>query len=234
MTTPDTPPPVTLFGHWICPYSVRVSFALAERRIAHEVVVVPPTAVRPPGFVVPPEFVEHSPRGEIPMLRVGDAYRADSLPILDWLEEQFDERPLLPADAAGRSRVRERTAWIDSHVFTPMIGVYYGTDVERIARASDALAAALGEMGAWVEDDPWLAGGAPSLAEAAAVPVYVRLGALARLGFTGALDRRVAGHLDRCRGLEGWAHVAWTDDQNDELVGRFRRYRADVRAAAGD
>ena len=42
---------VTLFGHWICPYSVRVSFALAERDIAHDVVDVPPTAARPPGWL---------------------------------------------------------------------------------------------------------------------------------------------------------------------------------------
>jgi len=234
MVTVATPrPPVTLFGHWICPYSVRVSFALAERRIAHDVVEVPPTAVRPKGFVVPHEFVEHSPMGEIPMVRVGDAYRADSLPILEWLETCVSGRPLLPADDAGRARVRERMAWIDAQVFPPMIGVYYGTRPDRIARASDALEATLEELGAWLDDAPWLAGAAPSLAEAAAVPVWVRLDALGRLGFTGRVDERVAAHVDRCRGLEGWAHVAWSEAQTDELVERFERHRANLRRDAG-
>ncbi len=226
-----SPSAVTLFGHWTCPYSVRVSFALAERRIVHDVVEVPPTAARPRRFVVPPEFVEHSPRGEIPMVRVDGEYRADSLPILEWLEERFDGRPLLPADGAGRVRPRRRTAWIDAHVFPPMIGVYHGTREDRIARASVELAAALGDLGAWLEEGPWLAGGTPSLAEAAVIPVYVRLEALARLGFAATLDRKVAAHVDRCRGLEGWAHVEWTDAQTDELVGWFQRHRTQVRTA---
>jgi glutathione S-transferase len=212
---------------------MRVSFALAERRITHDVVEVPPTAVRPKGFVVPPEFVDHSPRGEIPMVRVGDAYRADSLPILEWLEECVPGPPLLPADDGGRARVRERTAWIDSHVFPPMIGVYYGIRADRIARASHSLESALGELGAWLEEAPWLAGDAPTLAEAAVLPVWVRLGALARLGFAGRVDERVAAHVDRCRGLEGWAHVAWSDAQTDELVGRIERYRANSTGDAG-
>jgi len=227
------PSRVTLFGHWICPYSVRVSFALAERHIAHDVVEVPPTAVRPKGFEVPREFVDHSPKGEIPMVRVGDAYRADSLPILEWLETCVSGRPLLPADGAGRARVRERTAWIDANLFGPMIGIYYGTRPDRVARASDALEAALVEVGGWLEEDPWLAGGAPSLAEAAAVPVWVRLDALRRLGFTGRVDERVAVHVDRCRQLEGWDHVAWSGAQTDELVARFERHRTNVRGGTG-
>ena len=230
MRSVEAPPPVTLFGHWICPYSVRVSFALAERGIAHDVVDVPPTAARPRDFVVPTEFVRHSPKAEIPMVKVGDGYRADSLPILEWLEERFAAHPLLPADPAGRALVRARTAWIDAHVFPPMIGVYYGTDPDRIARASDGLADALGQLGEWLVGEDGLAGGAPSLAEAAAVPVYVRLEALSRLGFAGPVDPRVAAHVDRCARLEGWSAVAWTAAQTDELVRRFRRYREKARA----
>ena len=233
MTEPVDTQDVTLFGNWICPYSVRVSFALAERGIVHEVVDVPPTAARPRGFVVPPEFVDHSPRGEIPMVRIGSEYRADSLPILEWLEECFAARPLLPADESRRAVVRERTAWIDAHVFPPMIGVYYGTHEDRIATASSSLAEALGEMGEWLDGSAWLAGDAPSLAEAAVIPVYVRLAALGRLGFTGPVDIRVASHVERCTGLAGWDAVSWSDGQTDELVDRFSRHRAKARRTAG-
>jgi len=225
--------PVTLFGHWICPYSVRVSFALAERRIPHDVVDVPPTAVRPPGFVVPDEFVAHSPKGEIPMVRVGGEHRADSIPVLEWLETCVSGRPLLPPGDDDRALVRVRTAWIDAHVFPPMIGIYYGTGHDRIARASDELATALAVMGGWLDDADWLAGDGPTLAEAVVVPVYVRLEALARLGFHGAVDPRVARHAERCRGLGGWPAVAWTSAQTDEVVGRFERHRANIRADRG-
>ena len=234
MTGGGTDSDVTLFGNWICPYSVRVSFALAERGIVHDVIDVPPTAARPRGFVVPPEFVEHSPKGEIPMVRIGSEYRADSLPILEWLEDGVAARSLLPADDGGRALVRARMTWIDAHVFPPMIEVYYGTREDRIATSAAALSAALAEMGEWLDDAPWLAGDAPSLAEATVVPVYVRLAALARLGFTGPVDTRVLAHVERCSELVGWDAVAWSDQQSDELVDRFSRHRAKARAAAGD
>ena len=48
---------VTLYGHWTCPFVHRVAWALAERGIDHDHVDVPPSAVRPRGFVLPEEFV---------------------------------------------------------------------------------------------------------------------------------------------------------------------------------
>ncbi len=228
------PNDVTLFGHWICPYSVRVSFALAQREIAHDLVDVPPTAARPKGFVVPEEFVAHSPKGEIPLVRIGTEYRADSLPILEWLEDSRSASPLLPGDAVGRARVLERATWIDREVFPPMIGVYYGTRTDAIERSSAALTAALGRMGQWLNDGSWLAGSGPSLAEAVVVPVYARLEGLAALGFTGHLDHRVADHLERCRDLPGGSAVWWTATQTDEFVHRFERYRAIVAGSTSD
>ena len=104
---------VALYGHWICPYATRVRFALEQRRISYELVDLPPTGVRPPDFELPPEFLEHSPRREIPMVRVGDRYLADSIPILEWLETEITTAPLLPADPAAQHLMRERIAWID-------------------------------------------------------------------------------------------------------------------------
>lgn len=224
---------VTLFGHWICPYSVRVSFAFAERGIAHEVVEVPPTAARPPGYVVPAEFVEHSPRGEIPMVRIGTRYRADSLPILEWLEECADAPPLLPVDPGERERVREAMSWIDTRIFPPMVGVYYGRRPERIAESSAALADALRTLGDRLGDGPWLVGSGPTLAEATVVPLYVRLEGLVRLGFDGGVDTRVGVHRARVAALDGGRAVAWSAGQTDEFVGRFERYRARRRPSDG-
>jgi glutathione S-transferase len=218
-------PPVTLFGHWICPYSVRVSFALAERGIVHDLVEVPPTAVRSPGFVVPPEFVDHSPLGEIPMVRVAGEYRADSIPILDWLEERIDGRHLRPEDPVARASVRQRMLWIDTHVFPPMVGVYYGARPEGIARSAAALADALTQLGDRIDTGGWLVGDGPTLAEAVVVPLYVRLAALARLGFDHQVDDRVVAHMARCATTDGWAAVAWSDAQTDQLVERCARHR---------
>ena len=56
---------VALYGHWICPFATRVQFALHQRGITHELIDLPPSAVRGRDFDLPPEFIEHSPRLEI-------------------------------------------------------------------------------------------------------------------------------------------------------------------------
>jgi glutathione S-transferase len=231
MTSGTSTGEVALYGHWTCPFVHRVAWALAERGIQHDDVDVPPSAVRPKDFVLPPEFVDHSPRLEIPMVRVGDAYRADSIPVLEWLEIAVpDAPPLLPRDDAGAAHVRDRMRWIDVEVFRPMIGVYYGVDPVRIAEASSALAVALDDMSRWLDDEPWLAGPAPTLADAVFVPVLVRADALAQLGFGHDLPEPVLDYGARLRAGRGWPAVAWTQEQTDELVGRFRARRRKVLA----
>ena len=216
---------VTLFGHWICPFSVRVEFALAQRGIDYTVVDVPPRAVRPKGFVVPEEFIAHSPKLEVPMVKIDGEYLADSIPILEWLEEKFTDSSLLPADDAGRAIVNERVDWINNHVYRPMIGVYYGTDVGLIHESSVAFMAAMETVDQWLQVSPWLAGDTPTLAEAIMAGVYTRVDGLRQLGLTGELPELVRQHLERCTQLVGWDKVRWTPEQTDDFVGRFLKYR---------
>ena len=221
---------VALYGHWICPYVTRVQFALNQRGIEHDLVDLPPSAVRGPDFELPPEFIEHSPRLEVPMVRIGDEYLADSIPILEWLETSVAGLPLLPDEPADRALVRDRMAWIDDNAFGPMGAIYYGTDPARIERASERLSAALGEMGRWTAGAGWLAGSDVSLAEAVAAPIHVRLRGLQRLGFVDDVTSEFLAHGERCRDLPGWPSVAWSDAQTDEFVGRFSAFRRNRRA----
>ncbi len=218
-------PAVTLFGHWICPFSVRVEFALAQRGIDYAVVDVPPRAVRPKGFVVPEEFIAHSPKLEVPMVKIDSEYLADSIPILEWLEEKFTDSSLLPADAAGQAVVRERVDWMNKYVYRPMIGVYYGTDAGLIGDSSAAFMTAMETLGEWLQVAPWLAGESPTLAEAIMAGVYTRVDGLRQLGLAGELPALVQQHLERCTQLTGWDKVRWTSEQTGEFVGRFLKYR---------
>lgn len=106
-----------------------------------------------------------------------------------------------------------------------MIGVYYGTDPERIDLAGHKLADALAEMGRWTTDTGWLAGDAPTLVEAVVMPIHVRLAGLQRLGFNAPVDALWTAHGNRCRELPGWPPVEWTEAQTDEFVGRFEAFR---------
>lgn len=224
---------VTLFGHWICPFSVRVEFALAQRGVPYTVVEVPPSAVRPRGFVVPAEFLTNSPRREIPLVRVGNDYLADSIPILEWLETRFSQNPLLPAEHELAGEVRAEMRWIDEHLYRPMIGVYYGTDADRIARASELFGRNLAICAERWSPGEWIAGDGPTLAEALMVAIYVRLDGLARLGLTAVIPEWVRAHMTRCENLPGWPSAHWSAAQTDEFVGRFEKYRERVRENAG-
>ena len=216
---------VTLFGHWICPFSVRVEFALAQRGIDYTVVDVPPRAVRPKGFVVPEEFIAHSPKLEVPMVKIDGEYLADSIPILEWLEEKFTDSSLLPTDDAGQAIVRERVEWLNKHVYRPMIGVYYGTDAALIQESSVAFMKAMETVDQWLQASPWLAGKTPTLAEAIMAGVYTRLDGLRQLGLTGELPASVQQHLERCTQLAGWEKVQWSTEQTADFVGRFLKFR---------
>jgi glutathione S-transferase len=214
---------VRLFGHWTCPFVNRVDFALAQRGIRHELVTVPPSAVRPAGFVLPEDFVAHSPRLEVPLVEVDGEYRADSIPILHWLEDRVPVPPLRPPDRAGL--VTERVTRLDQLLMGPMGGVAYGTEAEKIATAAARLEAAFAEMAVWLTDGGWLAGPGPTLAEALAVPVYLRLDSLVALGFDRPVPAAVEAHREATLSLPGGRHVAWDDDQRAEYLGRHRAFR---------
>jgi len=216
---------VTLFGHWICPFSVRVEFALAQRGIEYTVVDVPPRAVRPKGFVVPEEFIAHSPKLEVPMVKIDGEYLADSIPILEWLEEKFSDSSLLPVGDIAQAVVRERVEWMNKYVYRPMIGVYYGTDVALIQESSVAFMKAMETVDQWLQSSQWLAGETPTLAEAIMAGVYTRLDGLRQLGLTGELPPSVQQHFERCTQLAGWGKVQWSTEQTTDFVGRFLKFR---------
>lgn len=213
---------VTLWGHWTCPFVNRVDFALGERGIDHDLVSVPPSAVRPAGFVLPEEFVAHSPRLEVPMLRIGDEFRVDSIPLLYWLEDRIPAAPLLPADD---ELVRARVERLDATLMRAMSGIAYGTDGATIDRGVARLADAFTEMDAWLGDHAWLAGDRPTLVEAIAVPVYLRLPGLVALGYDRPVPDLVAEHRSRTLDRPGGRHVAWSPEQAAEYLGRHRAFR---------
>jgi len=217
---------VTYYGHWICPFAKRVKFTLANRGIEHDEVNVPPTAARPKDFVVPPEFVANSPKGEVPMIRYRDRYLVDSIPIMEFLENCYPQTPMLPENPGERQYVLNRVRWLDAFLMMPAAKVYYGTKPGVIEQGSRDLSLTLKKMEEWLEERPWLAANGPTLAESVAIPIYVRLNGLRRLGFGHeGPGPRVEAHMARCRELPGWKAVEWNEAQEDEFVGRFLKYR---------
>src|SRR5262245_47132888 len=91
-----------LYEHPLSAYAMKVKMALLEKGLEFEAVV--------PGGLMDGtaggEFVDVSPRAEIPALIDGEVKVFDSTIILEYLEDKWPQPPLLPAGPAERARVR--------------------------------------------------------------------------------------------------------------------------------
>jgi glutathione S-transferase len=91
---------ITLYEHPLSPFAQKVKLALYEKGIAFD-------AVTPDLFGNgTPEFVDSSPRREVPSLVDGSTAVFDSTIILEYIEDKWPQPPLLPSTPDERARVR--------------------------------------------------------------------------------------------------------------------------------
>jgi len=62
------------------------------------------------------EHLAQSPMGKVPYLEVDGARIRESQVILEYLEEAYPDKPLLPKDPLARARVRELITFIELHM----------------------------------------------------------------------------------------------------------------------
>lgn len=98
---------IRLYSYWRSSSAWRVRIGLAWKRVPHELVLVNLLA----GEQAATPFVEKNPLAQVPVLEVSEGPElfslTQSVAILEYLEERYPERPLLPADREGRARVRQ-------------------------------------------------------------------------------------------------------------------------------
>lgn len=66
------------------------------------------------------EFTARNPFGGVPMLEADGRERAQSMAILEWLDEAYPAAPLLPADIEARFAVRELAYAIATELHAPL------------------------------------------------------------------------------------------------------------------
>ncbi|HXV41322.1 MAG TPA: maleylacetoacetate isomerase [Steroidobacteraceae bacterium] len=94
-----------LFSYFRSSAAWRVRIALAHKGIPHG--TVPVHLVRDGGQQHSESYRELNPQGFVPALEDDGQVFAQSLAIIEYLEETHPEPPLLPPDFAGRARVRQ-------------------------------------------------------------------------------------------------------------------------------
>lgn len=121
-----------VYEHPLSPYAQKVKIALYEKGIPFEPVT--PNIFAPQGET---EFLASSPRLEVPSLIDGDVHVFDSTIILEYIEDRWPEKPLLPKAPAERARVRMLEEICDTYVEAISWAI---AEIRVFGRARDAFA----------------------------------------------------------------------------------------------
>lgn len=170
-------PSLTLVSHHLCPYVQRAAISLAEKAVPFERVHVD-LADKPAWFL------DLSPLGKTPVLKVGDRAIFESAVILEYLEET-QPHPLHPADPLRRA---EHRAWMEfgSAVLDDIAGLYSAKDAASFRAKAEALAAKFARLENRLGEGPWFDGDF-SLVDAVFGPVFRYFDVFDRIGTLGIL-----------------------------------------------
>ncbi|MES2635068.1 MAG: glutathione S-transferase [Pseudomonadota bacterium] len=100
---------LTLHGLPISNYYNKVKLALLEKGVPFE-------EVHAATHSTEEAVLGASPLGKIPFLRCDEGSICESQPMLEWVEANWPEPALMPADAFAAAKVRELTTFIDWHL----------------------------------------------------------------------------------------------------------------------
>lgn len=167
---------IRLFSYWRSSASYRVRIALNLKHLPYEIVPVHLVRGEQHG-----EYRQRNPQGLVPALEHDGLILIQSLAIIDYLDRQYPQPPLLPEDAAGRARVNALAQIVVAEVH-PLnnIGVLNylseemgATEAQKqawyerwIARGFDALETLLQDQ----QTGEFCHGDAPTLADTCLVP----------------------------------------------------------------
>ena len=93
----------TLYHYWrsSCSWRVRWGFAYKKQQLHYQAVNLLKNEQRSP------DYLKKNPSGLVPSFYLNNSYVGESLAILEWLEEQYPNPPLLPRHAFEKLKVRQ-------------------------------------------------------------------------------------------------------------------------------
>jgi glutathione S-transferase len=154
-----------------CPFGHRASLALQEKNLPFE-----------PVFFErgkrPPELAAVGPYAKSPTLFDGDARVWEAQIVLEYLEDRYPERPLRPADAAGRAAMRMLAARVGEELTSKLGTVFVETcfkpqkDEAKVAETLREFHAALEGWDRMLEGRAFLLGDRLTLADITLFTVF--------------------------------------------------------------
>jgi glutathione S-transferase len=154
-------------GFRISNYHNKVLIALLEKGVAYE----EDCTVKPSQD---PGYLALSPMGKVPFLEVDGTRLCESEVILEYLEDKYPQKPLLPKDPLARAKVRELVTVIELHLELVArrlySGVFFGGTVSDGTKQSveKDLAKGIRALQTLAKFEPFIAGKELTLADCAA------------------------------------------------------------------
>jgi glutathione S-transferase len=173
----NTEPQISMFeliSNHLCPYTQRAAIQLAEKGIAYERVYIDLAAK-------PSWFLQVSPLGKVPVLRVGDAAIFETAVICEYIEEAEPAVPLYPVGPLDRARHR---SWAEfaSAIIADVFAFYMAPDAAAFERKCRDLQARFGWLERHLGDGPYFAGARFCLVDAAFAPIFRLFDTFDRIG----------------------------------------------------
>jgi maleylacetoacetate isomerase len=106
---------VKLYGYYRSSTSYRLRIALTLKGLEYE--NIPVNLLQ--GEQKADDFTAKNPFASVPILEAGGRDRAQSMAILEWLDEAYPDNPLLPRDTEDRFTVRELAYAIATETHAP-------------------------------------------------------------------------------------------------------------------
>jgi len=152
-----------LYGFAVSNYFNMVRMALAAKDIEYEEVTVFPSQGE--------DWLEKSPMGKVPCLETPEGTLAETSVIIEYLDEAYPERPLIPGNAFERARVRQMMHTLEKYIELPsrrlFPGVFFGgkneeLTVEEVQPVLEKGAASVARLSVM---NPYLMGPSPTAAD---------------------------------------------------------------------
>ncbi len=156
---------LTLCGFAASNYYNKVKFALLEKGVPFEEELA----------WVGETDAQATPLGKVPYLKTAQGPLCESAVIMEYIEQQYPQNPLLPADAYAAAKVRELVTFLELHLELVARNLYpeafFGGKVsdsakEKTAQQLEKNIAAFAQLARFA---PFVAGDALTLADCAAV-----------------------------------------------------------------
>jgi len=154
---------IKLYGMIASPNVFRVALALEEKSIQYTI----------NDQIMSEEFLKKSRWGLMPCLEIDGTPRAESLALLEWIEDKYPEKPLMPKDADQKALVRSWIHRIQNSILSNRFTKVFNP--QGAEQAQTNLKGALNDLNQELKNKQYIVGDTYTLADCQMAIFYVGL-----------------------------------------------------------